>query len=394
MPGAGSAIARPRKNGVRWYAVYDGPPNADGSRNQIWEPAFPNNRAAARRLATKQLAAIHSGTWENPHHTVEFRSLAKKWLDISVRPRVASNTLDAYLTWLNSHVLPHFGKTDARSIRSEHMQAFVAKKLGEDLGVNYVKQLVGQVKTILRQGIEWGQLRPGAADFRVRYPSVQYDEVDPYTPEELICLLQAAQPRWRPWLTMAVWSGMRQSELLAAKWQNLDPVKGEYVVRESLTRKMAFSKTKGSTAAPVKLSPWVFSALEDQKARVAEWRLLATDWKDHDLLFPNMTTGFAWTQSYVRKVFIGICESAGVRYRPPHNLRHTCASLLLFQGDSIKVVQKQLRHANPQITLKTYIHLMPDEQDQAVLRLDETILGANTQLTDFQKLGPSVSNGT
>ena len=49
---------------------------------------------------------------------------------------------------------------------------------------------------------------------------------------------------------------------------------------------------------------------------------------------------------------------------------------MLHQGDSLKVVQKQLRHANPQITLSTYIHLLPDERKQAAKRLDTTILGA------------------
>ncbi|MFP6646728.1 MAG: site-specific integrase [Candidatus Latescibacterota bacterium] len=387
MAGRGSAISRKRKTGVQWYAVYDGPRHADGSRNQIWEPATPNNRATARKLATRRLAQIHSGEWEHPHHPVSFRDLAKKWLDLNVRPRAASNTLDAYLTWLNSHVLPYFGKADARSLRSEDLQAFVALKLDAGLAVGYVRQLVGQVKTILRQGIEWGQLRPGAADFRVRYPRVQKEEVDPFTPEEIRALLMAAKPRWRPWLTMAIWTGMRQAELIAARWRNLDATKAEYFVRESMTRRMKFGNVKGANAAPVDISPIVLRALEEQKAMVAEWRLVAIEWEDHNLLFPNATTGRPWTHSYLRKVFIATCEAAGVRYRPPHHLRHTCASLILYQGDSIKVVQMQLRHANPQITLTTYIHLMPNERRRAVEQLDETIMGANTQLTDRDQQG-------
>jgi integrase len=186
---------------------------------------------------------------------------------------------------------------------------------------------------------------------------------------------------------MAIWTGMRQSELIAARWRNLDPTKGEYFVRESMTRRMKFGNVKGANAAPVDLSPIVLRALEEQKAFVAEWRLVAIDWKDNNLLFPNATTGRPWTQSYLRKVFIATCEAAGVRYRPPHNLRHTCASLILFQGDSIKVVQMQLRHANPQITLTTYIHLMPNQRRRAVELLDETIMGANTQLTDCDQQG-------
>ena len=157
----------------------------------------------------------------------------------------------------------------------------------------------------------------------------------------------------------------------------LDEEKACYWVRESMTRRMEFGNVKGANAATVEVSPFAMDALREQRTRVSGWQLASPDWADLDLIFPNSTTGKAWTHSYLRKVFIGICETAKVRYRPPHNLRHPCASLLLHQGASLKVVQKQLRHANPQITLCTYIHLLPDERKAAAALLDTTILGAS-----------------
>jgi integrase len=320
---------------------------------------------------------MHQGEWDHPNKPVPFGKLAERWFEIDVKPRVAPNTLDAYSTWLRSHVLPHFCNVDARTIGSEDIQVFIAKKLTAGLAVGYIKLLVGQVKTILRQGVEWGYLRQGAADLRAHYPRVQKDEIDPFTPEELRALLDHAPPHWRPLLAMAVWTGMRQSELIAARWANLDENKASYWVSESMTRRMHFGNVKGANAASVDLSPYTMDALLEQRTRVSEWRLASSDWEDLDLIFPNSVTGRAWTHSYLRKVFMRICETAKVRYRPPHNLRHTCASLMLHQGDSLKVVQKQLRHANPQITLSTYIHLLPDERKQAAARLDTTILGAS-----------------
>lgn len=387
MPGRGSAISRKRKTGVQWYAVYDGPPKADGSRNQVWEAAVPNNRATARRLATMRIAQLHRGEWEHPREPVYFHDLADRWLEKDAKPRLAANSIEAYETWLTNHLVPYFGDRDSRFLKSEDLQGFVAEKLGAGLAVGYVKSLVGLLKTILRQGVEWGHLRPGAAEMRVRYPRHQKDEVDPFTPTEIRALIAASRPRWRPMLIMAVWSGMRQSELLASRWKHLDREKGQYLVKESLTRKMVFGPTKGAAAAPVDLSPYVFEALEEQKARVAEWRLAGVDWQDHDLIFPNAATGKPWTQSYVRKVFIDTCERAKVRYRPPHNLRHTCASLMIHQGDSIKAVQSQLRHASPRLALDTYIHLMPNVRREAIHRLDATIFGVNDCLTEIDQQG-------
>ena len=370
----GSVLQRKRKRGTYWYAVYDSPA-FDGKRKQVWEKADPNTRASAQRLLSVRLAQIHRGEWEHPHKPVPFRDLAEKWFRISVKPRAASNSLDAYTTWLNNHVLPHFGGTDARLLSSEDLQAFAAAKLEQGLAVGYVKQLVWLVRAVVRQGVEWGHLRVGAADLKVRFPRVQKEEIDPFTPAEIQDLLAAAPDRWRPYLVMAVWTGMRQGELMAAKWGNIDWEKGQYHVRENITRRMEFSQTKSANAAPVFLSPYVMDVLRAHRATVSEWQLLSIEWADLDLIFPNRETGKPWTHAYLRKVFRAICDEAQIRYRPPHHLRHTCASLLLHQGESVKLVQKQLRHKDPTVTLGIYAHLMPEAGTEALKKLDVTIFG-------------------
>jgi hypothetical protein len=164
---------------------------------------------------------------------------------------------------------------------------------------------------------------------------------------------------------------------MAARWRHLDTKKQQYYVCENITRRMAFGDVKGRNAAPVELSSFVISALEDQRTRVARWQLSSEAWEDNNLIFPNSSTGKPWTHSYVRKVFADTCEMAGVRYRPPHNMRHTCASLLLHQGENLKLVSKQLRHADPKITLSTYAHLLPDAGQEALERLDAALLSAS-----------------
>lgn len=62
-----------------------------------------------------------------------------------------------------------------------------------------------------------------------------------------------------------------------------------------------------------------------------------------------------------------------------HDLRHTCASLLIAQGESPKYVQKQLRHASIDITFDRYGHLFPDTNKEVSRRLDATLFGANEE---------------
>jgi integrase len=74
-----------------------------------------------------------------------------------------------------------------------------------------------------------------------------------------------------------------------------------------------------------------------------------------------------------------------------HSLRHTYASLLIAQGESIKYVQGQLGHASAKLTLDTYGHLFPRERRTAAARLEASLrqpfAPANTLLTDEAGLG-------
>ncbi|MGH7414140.1 MAG: tyrosine-type recombinase/integrase [Candidatus Rokuibacteriota bacterium] len=65
-----------------------------------------------------------------------------------------------------------------------------------------------------------------------------------------------------------------------------------------------------------------------------------------------------------------ILRRAGLRYRKPHTLRHTYASLLLERRESLHYVQQQLGHHSPAFTLTTYGHLIPREGSRAVDALD------------------------
>ncbi|MFH0787717.1 MAG: tyrosine-type recombinase/integrase [Pseudomonadota bacterium] len=56
-----------------------------------------------------------------------------------------------------------------------------------------------------------------------------------------------------------------------------------------------------------------------------------------------------------------------------HDLRHTYASLMIEQGENIKYIQDQLGHSSPTVTLNVYAHLMKETNQEAVMRLENTI---------------------
>jgi integrase len=169
--------------------------------------------------------------------------------------------------------------------------------------------------------------------------------------------------------------GLREGELLVLRWEDvyLEAVKPAVLVRRTLTRGVdgrgwvVGSSTKSGQGRRVRLTRQAASALKDHRKRQLEERLrLAGLWQDQGLVFPN-ETGSLFNPSNLRnRSFKRIKARANVREDLRfHDLRHTCATLLLSEGVNVKVVFELLGHASITITLNTYAHVLPDMQDSA-----------------------------
>ena len=118
----------------------------------------------------------------------------------------------------------------------------------------------------------------------------------------------------------------------------------------------------------MRLTRQAVTALKEHRKRQLEERMrLAGLWQDQDLVFPN-ETGSLFNPSNLRnRSFKRIKARSGVREDLRfHDLRHTCATLLLSEGVNVKVVSEMLGHASIAITLDTYSHDMPGLGDVAV----------------------------
>jgi integrase len=100
-------------------------------------------------------------------------------------------------------------------------------------------------------------------------------------------------------------------------------------------------------------------------------------------------------------VWTRILRRARLRYRKPHTLRHTFASMLIEAGEPLTYVQQQLGHHSPAFTLAVYGHLLPRGDRRAVDRLDDPTFrnpgatdfrGADRVRSDSELLAPAVSD--
>ena len=173
---------------------------------------------------------------------------------------------------------------------------------------------------------------------------------------------------------MAVETGMRQGELLALRWDDIDWVSGRVHVRNSFRKGVESAPKTAASLRSIGLTSTLLVVLKKLK--------IACPQPPHGigLVFPNTRGGFEHHYNLLRRGFFPALRRAGLRRIRFHDLRHTCASLLLASGANIKQVQTQLGHASVNITLDVYSHFLPDAVSPGV-QVFEKLLGRGNLVT-------------
>jgi len=226
----------------------------------------------------------------------------------------------------------------------------------------------------LSQALAWYMVPRNVAE-AVKPPRPTPREMRPLTSEEAHRLLQAAcDDRFEALYVLAVTTGMRQGELLALRWQDVDKKNGTLSVRRTLTRsggriEMGEPKTKKSRRS-IRLTPRAIEALETHLERQLRGPGVAVH---HEHGPPDQPLQPAPEE---------LCsppEKARLPHIRFHDLRHTCATLLLGQGTHPKYVQELWGHATIAISLDTYSHVMPGMSDHTARAMQDALSSLATR---------------
>lgn len=191
-----------------------------------------------------------------------------------------------------------------------------------------------------------------------------------------MCLRARALPLTEDMEPTTIWTGVerRQGEALGLRWDDVDLDAGTLTIRKSLQRvdgelQLVEPKTAKSRRT-VALPDVAVSALRAHRVRQIEERLLAgSRWNDTGLVFTT-TIGTGLDGRNVTRQFQKLLEDARLPRQRFHDLRHTCASLLLAQGVHPRVVMETLGHSQVRLTMDTYSHVIPQLQREAAGRID------------------------
>ncbi|PTN10772.1 tyrosine-type recombinase/integrase [Nitrosomonas aestuarii] len=330
---------------------------------------MPPTKAAQKELVLKRQAILYeikTGSFDYCKHfphskkAKEFRKTRpdqytigealKNWLQRN-QSRCQPSTLHDYSSAIYHHLIPVFGELVISELTAIKVKAFLAdlscsnkRKSNVLIPLRRVFDELYHDEIIDKNPLE-----------RVKNLPANTREPLPFNTDEISRILQELTGQERNLIQFAFYSGLRTSELIALRWQDVDFEKNCIYVRFAKVRgHLKCTKTK-SGKRDVTLQPQAREALLNQQA--------LTD-KHNEIVFHDSRTNQPWKgdQAIRKIVWTPALKRAGIKYRNPYQTRHTFASMLLSRGENLMWVAQQMGHKDWSMIIKVYGRWIPQSK--------------------------------
>lgn len=343
---------------------------------QLWESVRGTKKDADKRLA-ELLHQLDNGGFVRPGKTTLAEFLVS-WLEDYARPNLAPRSFERYQGVVAKHLTPALGNISLTRLRPEHLQKSYSAMLNEGLSARTVKFHHAVIHKALQTAVKWGLVSRNVAD-GVDVPRARPSEMQTWDEDDIARFLESAKsgPYYALFYT-ALFTGMRRSELLALRWQDVDFAFSQVYVNRSLHHlkdgNYVFTQPKSARSRrTIALPPSAILTLKGHKERQEAMRaMLGLPLKDDDLVFSSLE-GHPLRPNTITRAWTMLAARCGVKVIRLHDARHTHASLMLKQGVHPKIVQERLGHASIGMTLDIYSHVAPGLQQAAAERFDRLL---------------------
>jgi len=359
-----------------------------------WKITLPNGERRsfygktereAREKKNRAIRDYESGLSRNAER-LTVNQYVMEWLETVARERVRPSTLTAYTSHFDIHIKPAMKGIKLRDLEPDDVNRMLAGIVRGGATPATANRVRATLRAALASALKSRYVTHNAAALSEPRKE-RKTRISPLTIEQARLLIaDVKDDRIGPLVETAIYTGMRQGELLALRWQDVDLEECVVTVSRTLTWEKNPSET-GPKMLPVfsdpktdkshrriRLTAKAVAALERQHAKVIELEQKATvtRWKPipgEDLVFPSAFGG-PLNNSNVTNRLQGILKRLELPRQRFHDLRHLTASLLLAEGVDIFTVKEILGHSQIALTANIYGHLTEKLADDAASRLD------------------------
>lgn len=332
-----------------------------------------------KRLATLK-RDLEKGLDVDNHQTVG--EYLKDWFEQRVKIRTKVVTQSSYQMHLNNH-LKHFAGTKLRALTPQQVQQWLNAEIKKDeRSTRAILYSHSILRSALNDAVKWRVLEFNPA-LAVDLPKQPRFRAQPWSPEEARQFLDCIQEhRLRSLYTMALLTGMRQGELLALQWTDLDLDNGTTRVEHTLTRVkgtgLVRTCTKTEASERIQYLPQsVVATLREHKLRQDEERGNREWWNSKGWVFVTRD-GYPIDACNLSNDFVALLKKHNLRRVRFHDCRHFAASAAIASGASVKAVSEMLGHSSPATTLQVYAHSFQSAKRALANHMD-TVLTPETK---------------
>ena len=365
------------KRKPEWHSTGLKVDNNERKNNQI--------RKQAEKILNEELVRVNAeNSFSNKLNTIAknskysnmlFSDYMLEWLE-NIKPKVVQSTYIGYEQVVKGRLCPYFKSKKIKLIdlRPRDIQDFINHLYKQRLKGSTIAHYTSNMNTALKEAVI-AEIIPSNPMDRIESVKKEVYITEFYTDDELIELIEVikTQKLELP-LTLGIIYGLRREEILGLTWNAIDFKNKSITIRKTVGR----GKYDGVTQFLIKDIPKnkssyrtlpMFDFITDLLKKYKEKYKLnekifgntyITDYKDFICLMDN---GELVKPDYVDRTFSRILKENGFRHIRLHDLRHSCATLLLRNGVPLPEIQKWLGHSNI-ITTQRYSHL--DQNDKSI----------------------------
>ncbi len=370
-----------RKRRGKWVIDY-----RDASGKRRWETTEGNRKDAEERMAK----IVSKGRPVDTKQT--FQEYAERWLE-TYRVNLKAGSFIQMESVLRIHLFPAFGSVPFSKVDRVMVKELIAEKIKSGLSRSTVSNIITPLREMYNHAIDDGVIsfnNPASRVGRFNKQRAEDKKINPLTREELSALLEVTKekmPYYYPLLLCAARTGLREGELIGLKGSDID-FHGRFIdVQRSIFRSSVTSP-KNHKSRRVDMSRQLTDVLDKllhkRKADALrqEMERPHQERRGHAEVLNGVMDGWLFTTpsgtqldpaNMRERVFYKLLEKAKLRRVRFHDLRHTFASLLIQQGESLVYIKDLLGHHSIQITVDVYGHLVPGGNRGAVDKLDDRI---------------------
>lgn len=309
------------------------------------------------------------------------------------KANVRPTTFESYEYLIRIQIRPYLGKIKLKDLKTDHIQHMYNEKLksgrfnGEGgISAKTIRNIHNVIHSALDQALNNNLITRNVSD-SVTMPKQINKVMRVFTPNEQTLFIRSLpNERLGAAYYLALSTGIRQGELIASRWQDVDFDKKFLRISHTARRTKTFSGGSGNsseiifqepkTQAGKRIVPLPDNTIrelhEHRKKQLQEKLLAGEVYTNNDLIFCTEVGKPLETSSLIRKFYQLVTDSK-IEKANFHALRHTYATRLLEENVHPKVVQEILGHKDITTTLNIYSHVLPEVKTAVASLIDKQL---------------------